>query len=143
MVAAGAIDLQTPAANPPPHQKPNKTRNPPTTPHNTTQRNPGMAFNAIPGFSLPSGAQLCPSCSRFRATKSSTALPRSGGQDADSPDERARLVQNVDGPGPVLPWSRRITQPAQPCGGCAGPFTPAGASQSWNDEPPRVKSVGA
>jgi hypothetical protein len=26
-----------------------------------------MAFNAIPGFSLPSGAQRCPSCSRFRA----------------------------------------------------------------------------
>jgi hypothetical protein len=33
------------------------------------------------------------------STKFSTALPRSGGQDADSPDERARLVQNVDGPG--------------------------------------------
>ena len=44
----------TPAANPPPHQKPSKTWNPPTTPHNTAQRNPGMAFNAIPGFSLPS-----------------------------------------------------------------------------------------
>jgi hypothetical protein len=44
------------------------------------------------------------------SAKFSTALPRSGGQDADSPDERARLVQNVDGPGSVLPWSRRITQ---------------------------------
>ena len=38
---------------------------------NTTQRNPGMAFNAIPGFSLLSGAQRCPSCSRFRAPQSS------------------------------------------------------------------------
>ena len=58
LVAAGAIALRAPntRANPPPHQKPNKTWNPPTTPHNTTQRNPGMAFNVIPGFSLPSGA---------------------------------------------------------------------------------------
>jgi hypothetical protein len=31
------------------------------------------------------------------STKFSTALSRYGGQDADSPDERARLVQNVDG----------------------------------------------
>src|ERR1700691_6356887 len=30
-----------------------------------------MAFNTIPGFSLPSGAQLCPSCSRFRPPQSS------------------------------------------------------------------------
>ena len=37
------------------------------------------------------------------STKLSTALPRSGGQNADSPDERARLVQNVDSPGSVLP----------------------------------------
>jgi transposase len=28
-----------------------------------------MAFNAIPGFSLPSGAQLCPSCSRSELHK--------------------------------------------------------------------------
>ena len=37
---------------------------------------------------------------------------------------------------PGQPW-------AQPCGGCAGPFTPAGASQSWNAVPPPVRSVGA
>ena len=54
-------------------------------------------------------------------TKFSTALPRSGGQDADSPDERARLVQNVDGPGfgsprqgpeqgPVRPVQLRATR---------------------------------
>jgi hypothetical protein len=39
------------------------------------------------------------------------------------------------------------TQPsAQAPGGCAGPFTPAGASQSWNSEPPLGlgdRSVGA
>ena len=52
LMAAGAIALRapTPAANPPPHQKPNKTWNSPTTPYNTTRRNPGMAFNAIPGY---------------------------------------------------------------------------------------------
>ena len=52
-------------------RNPSKTWNPPTTPHNTRQRNPGMASSAIPGFSLPPGAQLCPSCSRFRAPQSS------------------------------------------------------------------------
>jgi hypothetical protein len=73
LVAAGAIALRASntrgesAATPETQQ----TWNPPTTPHNATQRNPGMAFNAIPGFSLPSGAQLCPSCSRFRAPQSS------------------------------------------------------------------------
>jgi hypothetical protein len=54
-----------PAANPPPHQKPSKTWNPPTTPHNAAQRNPGMAFTAIPRFSLPSGACLDNSKKRY------------------------------------------------------------------------------
>jgi hypothetical protein len=40
-----------PAASRPPRQKPSQAWNPPTTPRSTAQRNPGMAFNAIPGFS--------------------------------------------------------------------------------------------
>jgi dihydrofolate reductase len=60
----------------------------PTTPHNTTQRDPGIAFNAIPGFSLPPGAQPCPSCSRFRAPQSPFD---DGGRDGGRVDNRLGL----------------------------------------------------
>ena len=51
---------------------------------------------------------------RPSSTKFSTALPRSGGQDADSPDERARLVQNVDGPGFGSPLQGPEQGPVRP-----------------------------
>ncbi len=44
-----------------------------------------MAFTAIPGFSLPPGAQLCPSRSRFRVPQSSplrSTLPAGAAQAA-------------------------------------------------------------
>jgi hypothetical protein len=81
LVAARAIALR--ASNtrgePPPHHKPSRTWNPPTTPHNTTQRR-------VRNYAHPARASELRKvlhCASFR------------GQDADSPDERARLVQNV------------------------------------------------
>jgi len=56
----------------------------------------------------------------------------------------ARWSPPVCGTNQVRTLAGLPTQPsAQPCGGCAGPFTPAGASQSWNDVPPPARSVGA